>query len=67
MNELEKQNDNVTTDKSSVNTSRRVEKSTPFKLRPVTGLPPEGFMTGEEFTKIAMLKVRKFCDENGIL
>lgn len=28
---------------------------------------PEGYMTSEEFRKSAMIKVQKFCDDNGII
>lgn len=67
MNHTEKQNDSALSNKSGVTDSRRAKPSNSFELPPVTGLPPEGFITGEEFTKRAMKKVRKFCDENGIL
>ena len=67
MNQAEKQKGNTMSDKSGIKTAFRAGEPSHFELPPVTGLPPEGFMTGEEFTKRAMKKVRKFCDENGIL
>ena len=66
MNQTEKQNESVISYKSDIK-EKRADKSSHFELPPVTGLPPEGFMTGEEFTKRAMEKVRKFCNDNGIL
>lgn len=34
---------------------------------PETGEILEGYMTSEEFRKRAMVKVRNFCDDNGII
>ena len=66
MNQKEKQNESVLSSISNIK-EKRADKSSHFELPPVTGLPPEGFMTGEEFTKRAIEKVRRFCNDNGIL
>jgi len=67
MNQIEKQNDNVLSEKLSIKNARRAKIENHFELPPVTGFPPEGFITGEEFTKRALEKVRIFCNDNGIL
>lgn len=33
----------------------------------VGGIAPEEYITGEEFRKLAIAKVNKFCDKHGLL
>ena len=36
-------------------------------VRPIGGVVPEGYITSEEFRKLAIAKVNKFCDKHGLL
>ena len=38
-----------------------------FENPAITGKIPEGYMTSEEFEKVAIEKVNKFCEKHGIL
>jgi len=38
-----------------------------FKKSSISGIPPEGYMTSDEFRQRAVLKVDNFCKKNGIL
>jgi len=38
-----------------------------FRDSSIIETPPEGYMTSDEFRQRAILKVNKFCKENGIL
>ena len=38
-----------------------------FKARHIAGIAPEGYTTSEEFRKLAIAKVNKFCDKHGVL
>jgi len=40
-----------------------VEPEKPVK----SGIIPEGYITSEEFKKRALDKVKRFCDDNGII
>jgi len=33
----------------------------------VSGIVPEGYITSDEFRKLAIAKVNRFCDEHGLL
>jgi hypothetical protein len=46
---------------------RRYKRGVRFKNPAVGAIAPEGYMTGEEFRKLAVAKVNKFCDEHGLL
>ena len=39
----------------------------PTCRQPLVQIPPEGYMTSEEFRKRAAMKVNTFCDKYGIL
>ena len=47
--------------------SEKQLKETRRQIRYVDGIAPEGYTTSEEFRKLAVKKVNKFCDEHGIL
>jgi len=36
-------------------------------IRPIGSVAPEGYTTSNEFRKLAIAKVNKFCDKHGIL
>jgi len=38
-----------------------------FKAPHIISIAPEGYTTSEEFRKLAIAKVNKFCDKHGIL
>ena len=38
-----------------------------YDARPIGSIAPEGYTTSEEFRKLAIAKVNKFCDKHGIL
>ena len=38
-----------------------------FENPAVGGIVPEGYITSEEFRKLAIAKVNRFCDEYGLL
>ena len=54
--------DTTLTGKKSMREFRHAHKN--FKDSSFTGVPPEGYMTSDEFRKRAILKVEKFCKEN---
>ena len=53
--------------KKILNDLRHYRKGVEFENPAVTGIVPEGYMTSEEVRKSAMDKVKKFCDDNGII
>ena len=53
--------------KKILNDLRHYRKGVEFENPAGTGIVPEGYMTSEEFRKSAMDKVKKFCDDNGII
>ncbi len=46
---------------------KRYPKTVKFDNPAESGIVPEGYVTAEEFRKIAMEDTIKFCEENGIL
>ena len=46
---------------------RRYKRGVRFENPAINGITPDGYITSEEFRKLAISKVNKFCDENGIL
>ncbi|HEY5509162.1 MAG TPA: hypothetical protein VIK29_10850 [Paludibacter sp.] len=66
MNQADKQNESALSSKSNIK-DKRADKSSHFELPPVTGLPPEGFMTGEEFWAGVKSDLKKYYQENGLL
>lgn len=66
MNHSEKQIENGLSSKSQIK-EKRIDKLSHFELPPVTGLPPEGFMTGEEFWKISSENLDNTFRKHGLL
>jgi len=67
MNQIEKQNDNILSEKLSIKNARRAKIENHFELPPVTGFPPEGFITGEEFWKISRENLDNTFRKHGLL
>ncbi|MEI8086246.1 MAG: hypothetical protein WCG93_08530 [Paludibacter sp.] len=66
MNQKEKQNESVLSSISNIK-EKRADKSSHFELPLVTGLPPEGFITGEEFWKISRENLDNTFRKHGLL
>jgi len=59
-------NDSTPTGKRIINDLRKHPKTVEFEIPADNGVPPEGYMTLDEFEKEALKTVNQFCDEHGI-
>ena len=53
--------------KKILNDLRHYRKGIEFENPAVTGIIPEGYVTGDEFERKVKEKINIFCKENGIL
>jgi hypothetical protein len=59
--------DSTRTGKRLLRDAQQARKGVEFRSPAINGVPPEGYMTSEEFYKRGLEMVNKLCDEYGIL
>ncbi len=59
--------DSTTAGKRFIKELRRYKKGVRFENPGATGVPPEGYMTSEEFRKVAREDLDNICRKHGLL
>lgn len=62
-----KVDDSIPSGKKIIKDLRRFRKAVKFVNPASTGVPPEGYMTGDEFEKSLIEEINQYYKENGLL
>jgi len=62
-----KVDDSSTTGKKLIKDLRRFRKVVKFENPAITGIPPEGYLTGDEFENSLKEEIHQYYNENGLL